>query len=70
MTKLLETMETLPDGRVALRWKLEADGAGRVLRFANVVDGPAGAVANGWQAGLDRLAALLAGLAGGGDVRR
>jgi uncharacterized protein YndB with AHSA1/START domain len=50
------------DGEV-LRWELAPDGAGCVLTFTTIVDGPdtAGAVTTGWQTGLDRLAAHLAG---------
>jgi uncharacterized protein YndB with AHSA1/START domain len=55
------------DGEV-LRWELVVDGAGCVLRFTNVVDGPgtAGAVESGWRTGLDRLSAHL----DRGDARR
>ena len=47
-----------------LRFELEPDGAGCVLTFTNVVDGPgtAAAVATGWGTGLDRLAGLLDGV--------
>jgi uncharacterized protein YndB with AHSA1/START domain len=44
-----------------LRFELTPDGAGCVLVFTNVVDGPdtAAAVESGWRTGLDRLADAL-----------
>ncbi|HEV7650033.1 MAG TPA: SRPBCC domain-containing protein [Actinophytocola sp.] len=48
-------------GEEVLRFELTADGAGCLLVFTNVVDGPetAAAVASGWSAGLGRLADAL-----------
>lgn len=48
-------------GEETLRFELTPDGAGCLLVFTNVVDGPgtAEAVRSGWSAGLDRLADAL-----------
>jgi hypothetical protein len=62
---MLGTVDVMADGRIAVRfWELEPDGdTGCRLLFTNIVEdrGTAAAVAPGWHAGLDNLAALLDG---------